>query len=299
MATAAEVQVRDKIFIGGEWVEPSGGEQIEVVNATTEEVMGSVPACSPEDADRAVAAARDAFDSWSQTPREERAGYLGAIAAGLGERAEEIAATITQELGMPLKLSQMIQVGLPTAQFGAMPTLMDEVAWEEEIGNSRVLREAIGVVGAITPWNYPLNQITAKVAPALAAGCTVVLKPSEVTPLNAFQLAEVIESVGLPAEIFNLVTGTGPVVGEAIAAHPGVDMVSFTGSTWAGRRSELAAETVKPIAMELGGKSPNVILDDADLQQAIRPAAAAAGLEYVLLTLAVLRTRAEPFVRRI
>ncbi|MGB7684250.1 MAG: aldehyde dehydrogenase family protein [Solirubrobacterales bacterium] len=270
MATAAEVQVRDKIFIGGEWVEPSGGEQIEVVNATTEEVMGSVPACSPEDADRAVAAARDAFDSWSQTPREERAGYLGAIAAGLGERAEEIAATITQELGMPLKLSQMIQVGLPTAQFGAMPTLMDEVAWEEEIGNSRVLREAIGVVGAITPWNYPLNQITAKVAPALAAGCTVVLKPSEVTPLNAFQLAEVIESVGLPAGVFNLVTGTGPVVGEAIAVHPGVDMVSFTGSTRAGRRvSELAAETVKPIAMELGGKSPNVILDDADLQQAI------------------------------
>jgi aldehyde dehydrogenase (NAD+) len=270
MATAAEVQVRDRIFIGGEWVEPSGGEQIEVVNATTEEVMGSVPACSPEDADRAVAAARDAFESWSQTPREERAGYLGAIAAGLGERAEEIAATITQELGMPLKLSQMIQVGLPTAQFGAMPTLMDEVAWEEEIGNSRVLREAIGVVGAITPWNYPLNQITAKVAPALAAGCTVVLKPSEVTPLNAFQLAEVIESVGLPAGVLNLVTGTGPVVGEAIAAHPGVDMVSFTGSTRAGRRvSELAAETVKPIAMELGGKSPNVILDDADLQQAI------------------------------
>ncbi len=270
MATAAELQVRDKVFIGGEWVEPSGSERIEVVNATTEEVMGSIPACSPEDADRAVAAARAAFDSWSQTPREERAGYLTAIAAGIGERAEEIAATITQELGMPLKLSQMIQVGLPTAQFGAMPTLMDEVAWEEEIGNSRVLREAIGVVGAITPWNYPLNQITAKVAPALAAGCTVVLKPSEVTPLNAFQLAEVIEAVGLPAGVFNLVTGTGPEVGEAIAAHPGVDMVSFTGSTRAGRRvSELAAETVKPIAMELGGKSPNVILDDADLQQAV------------------------------
>ena len=270
MATAAELQDRDKVFIGGEWVEPSGGERIEVVNATTEEVMGSIPACSPEDADRAVAAARAAFDSWSQTPREERAGYLSAIAAGIGERAEEIAATIAQELGMPLKLSQMIQVGLPTAQFGSMPTLMDEVAWEEEIGNSRVLREAIGVVGAITPWNYPLNQITAKVAPALAAGCTVVLKPSEVTPLNAFQLAEVIEAVGLPAGVFNLVTGTGPVVGEAIAAHPGLDKVTFTGSTRAGRRvSELASATVKPIAMELGGKSPNVILDDADLQQAV------------------------------
>ena len=169
---------------------------------------------------------------------------------------------------MPLKLSQMIQVGLPTAQFAAMPKLMEEVAWEEEIGNSRVLREPVGVLGAITPWNYPLNQIAAKVAPALAAGCTVVLKPSEVTPLNAFLLAEVIEAAGLPAGVFNLVTGTGPVVGEAIAAHPGVDMVSFTGSTRAGKRvSELASATVKPVAMELGGKSPNVILDDADLAQ--------------------------------
>ena len=180
MATAAELQVRDRIFIGGEWVVPSGVEPIEVVNSTTEEVMGTVPACSPEDADRAVRAAREAFDSWSRTSRQERADYMAAIAAGLGERSEEIAATITQELGMPLKLSQMIQVGLPTAQFGAMPKLMEEIAWEEEIGNSRVLREPVGVVGAITPWNYPLNQIACKVAPALAAGCTVVLKPSEV-----------------------------------------------------------------------------------------------------------------------
>ncbi|HMI81274.1 MAG TPA: aldehyde dehydrogenase family protein [Solirubrobacterales bacterium] len=270
MATAAGLQVKDKVFIGGEWVEPNGGDPIEVVNATTEEVMGTIPACSPEDADRAVAAARGAFEGWAATPREERAGYLEAIAAGLGERAEEIAATITQELGMPLKLSQIIQVGLPTSQFAAMPKLMEEVAWEEEIGNSRVLREPVGVLGAITPWNYPLNQIAAKVAPALAAGCTVVLKPSEVTPLNAFLLAEVIEAAGLPAGVFNLVTGTGPVVGEAIAAHPGVDMVSFTGSTRAGRRvSELASATVKPVAMELGGKSPNVILDDADLERAV------------------------------
>jgi acyl-CoA reductase-like NAD-dependent aldehyde dehydrogenase len=270
MATAAELQVRDKLYIGGEWVEPSGGEWVEVVNATTEEVMGTIPACTPADADRAVAAARGAFDAWSRTSREERAGYIAAIAAGLGERIEEIAATITQELGMPLKLSQMIQVGLPASQFAAMPKLMEEVAWEEEIGNSRVYREAVGVLGAITPWNYPLNQIAAKVAPALAAGCTVVLKPSEVTPLNAFQLAEVIEAVGLPAGVFNLVTGTGPDVGEAIAAHPGVDMVSFTGSTRAGKRvSELASATVKPVAMELGGKSPNLILDDADLERAV------------------------------
>ncbi|MEX2108651.1 MAG: aldehyde dehydrogenase family protein [Solirubrobacterales bacterium] len=270
MATTAELQVKDKIFIGGEWVEPGGSETIEVINSTTEEVMGSIPACTSEDADRAVRAAREAFDSWSQTSREERAGYLSAIAAGLGERAEEIAATISQELGMPLTLSQIIQAGLPTGQFAAMPNLMEEVAWEEEIGNSRVLREPAGVLGAITPWNYPLNQIAAKVAPALAAGCTVVLKPSEVVPLNAFILAEVIEGAGLPAGVFNMVTGTGPVVGEAIAGHPGVDMVSFTGSTRAGRRvSELASATVKPVAMELGGKSPNVILDDADLSRAI------------------------------
>ncbi|HEX9968444.1 MAG TPA: aldehyde dehydrogenase family protein [Solirubrobacterales bacterium] len=270
MATAAELQVRDRIFLGGEWVEPESDERIEVVNPATEETIGSIPACGPADADRAVRVARQAFDSWSQTSREERAGYLEAIAAGLGERSDEIAATIAQELGMPLKLSKIIQAGLPTGQFAAMPKLMEEVAWEEEIGNSRVLREPVGVLGAITPWNYPLNQIAAKVAPALAAGCTVVLKPSEVVPLNAFILAEVVEAAGVPAGVFNLVTGTGPVVGEAIAGHPGVDMVSFTGSTRAGRRvSELAAATVKPVAMELGGKSPNVILDDADLARAV------------------------------
>jgi aldehyde dehydrogenase (NAD+) len=270
MATAAELQVRDKIFIGGEWVEPSRADPIEVVNSTTEEAMGTIPGCSAEDADRAVGAARQAFESWSQTSREKRAGYISAIAEGLNERAEEIATTIAQELGMPLKLSRIVQVGLPISQFASTPKLMEEVDWEEEIGNSRVLREPVGVLGAITPWNYPLNQIACKVAPALAAGCTVVLKPSEVTPLNAFLLTEVIEAAGLPAGVFNLVTGTGPVVGEAIAAHPGVDMVSFTGSTRAGRRvSELAAATVKPVAMELGGKSPSVVLDDADLAQAV------------------------------
>ncbi len=270
MATTAELQVRDRVFIGGEWVEPQGSETIEVVNSTTEEAMGTIPACTPEDADLAVRAARDAFDSWSQTSRDERAGFLAAISAGLTERSAEIAATISRELGMPLKLSQAIQAGLPAMAFGSMPKLMEEVVWEEEIGNSRVLREPVGVLGAITPWNYPLNQIAAKVAPALAAGCTVVLKPSEVVPLNAFILAEVVEAAGLPAGVFNLVTGTGPVVGEAIAGHPGVDMVSFTGSTRAGRRvSELASATVKPVAMELGGKSPNVILDDADLEKAV------------------------------
>ena len=270
MATAAELRAREQVFIGGKWVEPSGAEPIEVVNPTTEETIATVPGCTPVDVDRAVEAARGAVEGWSRTPREERAEAIAAIAAGLQERADELTAMITQELGMPLKLSRMIQVGLGINHFAVMPGLMEQVAWEEEVGNSRVLREPIGVVGAITPWNYPLNQIGAKVAAALGAGCTVVLKPSEVVPLNAFALAEVVEAVGLPPGVFNLVSGVGPVVGEAIAAHPGVDMVSFTGSTRAGRRvSELAAETVKSVAMELGGKSPNVILDDADLERAV------------------------------
>jgi aldehyde dehydrogenase (NAD+) len=270
MATAAGIGAREKVFIGGKWVVPAGADPLPVVNSATEETIATIPGCTPIEVDKAVAAARGAFEGWAATPRAERAEALAAIAAGLGERSEELTTTITQELGMPKKLTQMVQVGLGINHFASMPKALEEVRWEEEVGNSRVLREPIGVVGAITPWNYPLNQIGAKVAPALAAGCTVVLKPSEIVPLNAFILAEVIESVGLPAGVFNLVSGIGPVVGEAIAGHPGVDFVSFTGSTRAGRRvSELAAATVKPVAMELGGKSPNLILDDADLSRAV------------------------------
>ena len=270
MAVAAEIQVRDKLYIGGEWVDPTGKETIDVVNAATEEVMGRIPQGTPEDVDRAVAAARGAFETWSQTAMVERAELIRAIAAGLAARSEEIASTISQELGMPIVQSTAIQAGLPTMTFTSVPTLLEDITWREEIGNSVVVREPVGVVGAITPWNYPLHQIAAKVAPALAVGCTVVLKPSEVAPLNAFILAEIMDEVGVPAGVFNLVTGTGPVVGEAIASHPGVDMVSFTGSTRAGRRvSELASQSVKPVALELGGKSPNVILDDADLETAV------------------------------
>jgi acyl-CoA reductase-like NAD-dependent aldehyde dehydrogenase len=274
MATTEQTLiVRDKLYVGGEWIDPAsdfGDETIEVVNSTTEEVMGRIPAGTPEDVDRAVTAARAAFETWSQTPREQRAALLEAVAAALSARSDEIAVLVAQELGMPLPLSKGIQAGLPTMTFSSMPALMEQVTWEEEIGNSLVVREPAGVVGAITPWNYPLHQICAKVAPALAAGCTVVLKPSEVVPLNAFVLAEIFEAVGAPAGIFNLVTGTGPVVGEAIVSHEGVDMVSFTGSTRAGRRvSELASARVKPVALELGGKSPNVILEDADLQSAV------------------------------
>src|SRR5687768_2104624 len=271
MATTEQaLTVRDKLYIGGRWVDPAGDETIDVVNPATEETIGRIPAGTPEDVDRAVAAAREAFEAWSVVPREQRAAVLEGVAAALSARADEIAALVAQELGMPLRLSRSIQAGLPTMTFSSMPALMEQVVWEEEIGNSLVVREPIGVVGAITPWNYPLHQICAKVAPALAAGCTVVLKPSEVVPLNAFVLAEIFEAVGAPAGIFNLVTGTGPVVGEAIVSHDGVDMVSFTGSTRAGRRvSELASARVKPVALELGGKSPNVILDDADLQSAV------------------------------
>ena len=269
-ATGQQVEVRDRFYVGGEWVKPSGTGVLEVVNSATEEVMGSVPEGTAEDVDRAVAAARTAFGSWSQTPVDERAEWMARIAQALGGRMEDIAALIAQEVGMPVKLAHMIQAGLPTMSFGSMAQIMADTAWEQEVGNSLIVREPVGVVGAITPWNYPLHQICAKVAPALAAGCTVVLKPSEVAPLNAFLLADLLDELGLPAGVFNLVTGLGPVVGEAIAAHPGIDMVSFTGSTAAGRRvSEVAAGTVKRVALELGGKSPNVILDDAPLEEAI------------------------------
>jgi acyl-CoA reductase-like NAD-dependent aldehyde dehydrogenase len=232
--------------------------------------MGSIPDGTAEDVDRAVDAARKAFESWSQTSIEERAELIAAIAAALGERIEEVAALIAQEVGMPLKLAGMIQAGLPTMDFGSMPALMAEMQWEQEIGNSLIVREPVGVVGAITPWNYPLHQVAAKVGAALAAGCTVIVKPSEVAPLSAFLLADIIDEVGVPAGVFNLVTGVGSVVGEAMSAHPGIDMISFTGSTAAGRRvSAAAAGTVKRVALELGGKSPNVILDDADLQAAV------------------------------
>jgi acyl-CoA reductase-like NAD-dependent aldehyde dehydrogenase len=262
--------VRDKLYIGGEWVEPSGDGTLEVIDSTTEQVMGRVPEGTAEDVDRAVAAARAAFDDWSQVPRDERAAVCAAIGQGLAARSAEIAALISREVGMPIELATMIQAGLPTMDFASIPDVVERTVWEEQVGNSTVVREPVGVVGCITPWNYPLHQICAKVAPALAAGCTVVVKPSEITPLNAFVLAEIIDEVGLPAGVFNLVPGLGPTVGEAMAAHPGIDMISFTGSTRAGKRvSEVAAGTVKRVALELGGKSPNVILDDADLTRAV------------------------------
>src|SRR3954469_5578517 len=262
--------VRDKLFIGGRWVAPSTKDTIEVHNAGTGEVMGPIPAGGEKDVDAAVSAARTAFDAWSSREPSSRAELLEKVSAGLKARADEIAKTIAQEVGMPLKMSMRIQAGLPIANFANYGRLLKEFSFETKVGNSLVVREPVGVVGAITPWNYPLHQIVLKVAPALAAGCTVVLKPSEIAPFNAFILAEVIDDVGLPAGVFNLVTGLGPVVGEAIAAHPDVDMVSFTGSTRAGKRvAEVASQTVKKVSLELGGKSANVILDDADFNKAV------------------------------
>ncbi|HJV79940.1 aldehyde dehydrogenase family protein [Noviherbaspirillum sp.] len=265
------MQKRDTLYINGKWVPASGRNTIDVINASTEEVMASIPDGDENDANAAVAAARAAFDAWSTTPPAKRGEYLRKIQEGLKARSEELAKIITGEVGMPLKLSAMIQVGSPVANFGIYAKLANAFQWQEVTGNSLVVREPVGVAVCITPWNYPLHQIAAKVAAALAAGCTVVLKPSEVAPLNAFVLAEVIDSVGLPPGVFNLVTGTGPVIGEALVRHPDVDMISFTGSTRAGKRiSEVASASVKRVALELGGKSASVILDDADFAAAVK-----------------------------
>jgi acyl-CoA reductase-like NAD-dependent aldehyde dehydrogenase len=270
------MDVRDKLYIGGAWVASTGSGTLDVVNSATEEVIGTIPEGTPEDVDRAARAAADAFPAWAASSRDERAKILVRVQEALTDRTAEIATLISQEVGMPFTLSNLIQVGLPVMSFSTAAQLATEFPFEEESGNSLIVREPVGVVGAITPWNFPLHQIAAKVAPALAAGCTIVLKPSEVAPLNAFILAEIFDEIGLAPGVFNLVTGLGPVVGEAIASHPLVDMVSFTGSTRAGKRvMQLAAEGVKRVALELGGKSPNVILEDADLSSAV-PAGVAA-----------------------
>ncbi|MCD6041736.1 MAG: aldehyde dehydrogenase [Burkholderiales bacterium] len=263
--------IRDRLFIDGAWVAPSGKQTIDVHDAGSGEVMGRVPLGDEKDVERAVAAARAALEGWSSTSADARSELLEKISSGLKARADEIAKLIAQEVGMPVKLSARIQAGLPIANFANYAKILRDFKFEDRIGNSLVVREPVGVVGAITPWNYPLHQIALKVAPALAAGCTVVLKPSEVAPFNAFVLAEVIEAAGLPKGVFNLVTGLGPVAGEALVKHAGVDMISFTGSTRAGKRiSELAAQGVKRVALELGGKSASVILDDADLAAAVK-----------------------------
>jgi len=262
--------VRDKLYIDGAWVAPSGAETLEVFDSTTEEVFATVPAGTGEDIERAVQAAARAFPSWSATAPKDRGALLQKVSEGLQARSDELADTITHEVGMARSLTDMLQVALPIGEFAGNADRAATYAWQEEVGNSLVIKEPVGIVGAITPWNFPLYQIALKVAPALAAGCTVVLKPSEVAPINAFILAEVIDAAGIPKGVFNLVTGLGPIVGEALAEHPLVDKVSFTGSTRAGKRvMELCAQSLKRVSLEMGGKSANIILEDADLAAAI------------------------------
>jgi aldehyde dehydrogenase (NAD+) len=259
-------------YIGGRWAGSAGDDLIDVVNPATEEVIDQVPAGHPADVDAAVAAARRAFPDWAATPPAERARFLEQASQLLADRAEKVAQVITADMGSPIGFARRVQVGMPVAVLASFAELAAAYDFAgERTGSSLVVRVPAGVAGAITPWNYPLHQVVAKVAAALAAGCTVVLKPSEVAPLAAYELAAIFHEIGLPAGVLNLVSGTGPIVGEAIAAHPGIDLVSFTGSVRAGRRvAELASAGIKRVTLELGGKSANVILPDADLAKAVK-----------------------------
>ncbi|MGQ5227184.1 aldehyde dehydrogenase family protein [Streptomyces sp. yara] len=260
----------DGMYIDGAWRPAAGPDVIEVVGPADEQVIATVPAGTVEDVDAAVRAARAALPAWAATPPAERAARLAALRDQLHARGDEIAATVTAELGAPEKLSRTVHAGVPVAVAGSYAELTSTYSFEERIGNSAVYHEPVGVVAAITPWNYPLHQIVAKAAPALAAGCTIVVKPAENTPLVARIFAECVHEAGVPAGVFNLVTGLGAVAGQALAEHPDVDLLSFTGSTAVGRRiGAIAAGMVKRVALELGGKSANVILPSADLARAV------------------------------
>ena len=261
---------RQKFYINGEWVEPSTSATLEVINPATEEPIDSIALGGPADVDKAVAAAKAAFETFSQTSREERVALLEQIIAAYSARMGEVAAVISQEMGAPMPLANAAQAPAGVGHFMTTLEVLKTFEFEEDIGTSHVVREPAGVCGFITPWNWPINQIACKVAPALAAGCTMVLKPSEVAPFNAILFAEILDDAGVPAGVFNLVNGDGPTVGVALSSHPDVDMMSFTGSTRAGIEvAKNAAPTVKRVAQELGGKSANIILDDADFQAAI------------------------------
>ncbi len=261
----------NKFYINGEWVEPAGRETIDVINPATEEAFATISMGTAEDVDAAAKAARAAFPAWSQSSVEERIAVLKKIMAGIQARSGDLAAAITSEMGAPVGLANAAQVPSGLGHFAAVLPVLENYKFQETRGSTLIVKEAAGVCGFITPWNWPLNQIACKVAPALAAGCTIVLKPSEVAPINAYILAEIIDECGLPPGVFNLVNGDGPNVGAAISAHPEVDVVSFTGSTRAGREvAKAAADGIKRVTQELGGKSANIILDDvADFGKAV------------------------------
>lgn len=261
---------REQVFVEGRWVHPVDvSAPIEVHDSNSGAVFATVPRCTPKDVDAAVQAAQRALPAWTATPIEQRAAWVRAIGDGLAQRAQALVDVIAREVGAPVKMGTMAQVQRPIGMWHEYAKLALDFDFSESIGNSLVTREPVGVVAAITPWNFPISQISLKVAPALLAGCTVVLKPSELAPLNAFLLAEVVQSAGLPPGVFNLVCGYGDDVGEALVSHSGVDCISFTGSTRAGRRiAEVGARTLKRIRLELGGKSASLILPSADLARA-------------------------------
>jgi aldehyde dehydrogenase (NAD+) len=257
-------------YYDGAWQPPSGAETIVVLSSATEEPVARVPRGTPEDVNRAVAAARAGFARWSATPVADRAAWLDTLGAAMKARVPKVAEAISHEVGTAIGYSTRVQADFPVSMIGMNAKFIRDARLEEELGNSLVVREPVGVVGCITPWNYPLHQAICKVAPALAAGCTVVLKPAELAPQSAFMLAEAAHEIGLPKGVLNVISGSGRVVGEAIVSHPGVDMVSFTGSLAAGRRvAALAGDGIKKVCLELGGKSPYVVLDDAPFEKAI------------------------------
>lgn len=259
-----------KFYINGEWVDPVTPKTLDVINPTTEEPFAKISLGSAADVDKAVAAAKAAFETYSRSSVQERVELIGAILAEYQKRYDDIAQIISTEMGAPLWLSKAAQAATGQAHLATIMEILKNFEWEERKGDYLLRREPIGVCGLITPWNWPINQITCKLGPALAAGCTVVLKPSEIAPCNALILAEVLDAAGVPKGVFNLVNGDGPTVGAAMSAHPDIDMMSFTGSTRAGIQvAKAAADTVKRVAQELGGKSPNIVLEDADLTAAV------------------------------
>jgi aldehyde dehydrogenase (NAD+) len=268
-----------QFYIDGKWVAPTKAHDFPVLNPATEEPIARISLGSAADVDRAVAAAKRAFASFSETSREERLALLQKIVEVYQSKYEEMAETISQEMGAPLWLSRAAQAAAGLGHFLEMANVLGSFQFEELRGSTLMRKEPIGVCGLITPWNWPVNQIACKVAPALAAGCTMVLKPSEVAPLSGYLFTQILHEAGVPAGVLNMVNGDGPTVGAAISSHPDVDMVSFTGSTRAGVAvATAAAPTVKRVTQELGGKSANILLDDADIAQAV-----AAGIQGVVL----------------
>src|SRR5579871_4610570 len=265
------MQERLQFYIDGKWVNPVTPKTIDVINPATEEAFARVSLGPKADVDKAVAAARKAFETWSRTTREERLALLGKIIAVYQTKYNEIAETISKEMGAPLWLSKAAQAATGMGHLAEAAKILKDYKFEEMRGTTAIVKEPVGVCGFITPWNWPINQIVCKVAPALAAGCTMVLKPSEVAPMNAMLFADVLHEAGVPPGVFNLVNGDGPTVGEAMSSHPGIDMMSFTGSTRAGIAvAKAAADTVKRVAQEPGGKSANIVFADADLEAAVK-----------------------------